>query len=350
MMEKETECSRDEKGRFVKGGLSWMKGKHHTKETKKKLSLVNKGKHSSSATEFKKGQKFLPNGKPMGAHLIGRKLSLEHKRKIGRASKGNTHGYKKGQLPWNAGLPKEMQPMYGKPSIMKGKHHTKETKERLRETTKKMWQNPEIRKKIFESKKGYKHSAETKKKISEAHKGEKNYWYGKKLSEEQKRKLILANTGRKVSEETRRKISLANQGRKLSEETKRKVRKARLRQVFPLKDNSIEIKLQNFLKELGIPFEKHKPLLNIAQADMFIEPNRVVFADGRYWHGCEDCADKNKMSSWIRARKVADILITEKLIRKGFVVLRFWEHKIKKMSLNDFKEHLKIDKQVEVPV
>lgn len=33
--------------------------------------------------------------------LIGRKLSDEHKKKIGKAGLGNTHGFKKGQSAWN---------------------------------------------------------------------------------------------------------------------------------------------------------------------------------------------------------------------------------------------------------
>lgn len=58
---------RDKKGRFIKGTISWIKGKKidrikypnfghnkpHTENTKLKMSLSKKGKHYSIETEFK---------------------------------------------------------------------------------------------------------------------------------------------------------------------------------------------------------------------------------------------------------------------------------------------------------
>ena len=40
----------------------FKKGCKHTEETKKKISLANKGKHLSPNTEFKKGHKFIKGG------------------------------------------------------------------------------------------------------------------------------------------------------------------------------------------------------------------------------------------------------------------------------------------------
>lgn len=109
-----------------------------------------------------------------------------------------------------------------------------------------------------------------------------------------------------------------------------KLKQIRLKQVFPLRDTSIEVALQNKLRELNISFLTHKLILDFTKPDIFIEPNICIFADGCYWHACEQCYDKNKMSNWIRARQVADILITQKLINAGYKVFRFWEHDIKK--------------------
>ncbi len=125
----------------------------------------------------------------------------------------------------------------------------------------------------------------------------------------------------------RKRMSKLRKGRHHTEEIKRKIRICRLKQLFPLKDTLIELRLQNKLTELNILFEKHKTV--IGQPDIFIQPNICIFADGCYWHGCEQCYDKNKMSSWIKQRKAADILITQKLQNEGYVVLRFWEHDIK---------------------
>lgn len=113
-----------------------------------------------------------------------------------------------------------------------------------------------------------------------------------------------------------------------TEETKIKIRKMRLKQVFPIIDTVPELSLQKALFLSGIEFTKHKPIENFVQCDIFIAPNIVIFVDGCYWHGCEQCSDKNKMSSWIRGRKTADLLITQRLVNVGYVVLRFWEHEI----------------------
>lgn len=117
-------------------------------------------------------------------------------------------------------------------------------------------------------------------------------------------------------------------------EVREKLRIARLNQILPTKDTSIEILLQNKLKEHGIPFSIHKKILNLTQPDIFIEPNICIFADGCFWHSCEKCFDKNYFNkpsplfNKIRLRKVSDILITQKLINEGYIVLRFWEHEI----------------------
>lgn len=69
--------------------------------------------------------------------------------------------------------------------------------------------------------KGKHHSKETKNKLSEAHKGEKNPMYGKKRSEETKKKISKAK--KNMSEETRIKISAAHKGKHFSEEAKNKL-------------------------------------------------------------------------------------------------------------------------------
>lgn len=214
--------------------------------------------------------------------------------------------------------------------IRKGSHHTKETKQKLRLANLGKKQSPEhIAKRVLKLR-GKRVSEETKRKISESEKG-------KKLSEETKLKIKLNNAswnrglkgyskGRKVSMETRKKISESQKGKIISEETKQKQREARARQVFPLKDTSIEVKLQQALKQENIIFETHKPILG--QPDIFIAPNICIFADGCYWHGCEQCLDKNKSNQYQQKKQISDLYITLKLKSYGYVVLRFWEHTI----------------------
>ncbi|MHA1225148.1 MAG: NUMOD3 domain-containing DNA-binding protein [Candidatus Hodarchaeales archaeon] len=96
--------------------------------------------------------------------------------------------------------------------MKKGTHHTKETKEKLREINL-----------------GKRHSEITKLKISKLMKGRKITWAnkisralkGRKLSEEHKRKLSESHRGYKMPEDTKKKISKANKGRRLPEWQKR---------------------------------------------------------------------------------------------------------------------------------
>ncbi len=160
------------------------------------------------------------------------------------------------------------------------------------------------------------------------------------------------NKGRKVSETERKKISDAtkqamqrsdikikiqrtqfqkgiipwNKGRKhvYSEETIRQIKEARLRQIFPKKDTNAELILFGILKELNIKFSTHSPIKSICQVDAFIEPNIILFADGDYWH----CNPKfyphpvteAQIKNFHRDKKAND-----KLIKGGYLVLRFWE-------------------------
>jgi len=170
---------------------------------------------------------------------------------------------------------------------------------------------------------------------------------GKHLSKKTKGKISLANRGKipwnkgkshpiaSLNPQIFKKGHIPfNKGKHLSEKTIRKIREARLKQIMPSRDTLIEIKLQKRLKQMGISFETHKPILNITQCDIFIEPNVCIFADGCFFHGCEKCYDKNffnkggELYSKVRARKFLDILTTQKLINEGYTVLRFWEHDI----------------------
>ena len=82
---------------FKKGIISTMKGKHHTEETKQRISLKNKGKHFSPNTEFKKGyiNKFSKKTrKKISLANKGRIFSEETKRKISMAHLGKIGHWK----------------------------------------------------------------------------------------------------------------------------------------------------------------------------------------------------------------------------------------------------------------
>lgn len=99
-------------------------------------------------------------------------------------------------------------------------------------------------------------------------------------------------------------------------EIRNKIREARVKQIFPLKQSSIEILLGEALKKVNIEFETNIPLEGICIPDLFIKPNIVIFCDGDYWHN-------------LPGYKSRDSRINSKLINKGYKVLRLWEHEIK---------------------
>ena len=153
----------------------------------------------------------------------------------------------------------------------------------------------------------------------------KNHWnYGNKMSDEHKEKLM--NGQKKYIEE----FGGWFKGKKFSKEHKEKLKEARKYQITPIKDSSIEVKIKDFLKKLGIEFFTHQYMKidHGYQCDILIPSmNLVIECDGNYWHKYPVGLEK-------------DHIRTEELIEKGFKVLRLWEHEIKSMDLNSFKGRL----------
>jgi very-short-patch-repair endonuclease len=194
------------------------------------------------------------------------------------------------------------------------------------------------------SRKGWKHTKESKLKMSLKLKGRFGTMKGKHHSEETKRKISELHIGKHHSEKSKRKMSLIKIGKLKSEETKRKIsetwnkpeykqfaRERRIKIILPQKDTSIEVKIQNFLKQLGITFFTHQYIKEIEhgyQCDIFIPSmNLVIECDGDYWH-------KYPIGTEM------DYVHTKELIEKGFKVLRLWEHEIKEMNIIKFNDKL----------
>lgn len=211
---------------------------------------------------------------------------------------------------------------------------------KISENTKKNWENEE-------HKQGFQKGNKTKSQFKKGHKGY-TYWKGKKRSEETKEKIKLKNKGKHFSSDTEFKKGqkllknnqwIKSQANSLKEfyktkkgierrkEISKTIKKSRAKQIFPLKDSSIEIKIRNFLDELKMEYFQHK-YINIKhsyQCDFFIPSlNLIIEVDGNYWHRYPTGTE-------------IDHIRTKELIEKGFKVLRLWEQEIKDMSLNDFK-------------
>lgn len=110
----------------------------------------------------------------------------------------------------------------------------------------------------------------------------------------------------------------AMKDRKHREKTKEKQREKRIEYLSKyhiFKDTSIELKIQEELKNRQIIFEKQKSLLKKYIVDIFIEPNIVIECDGDYWHNRPGAQERDKMRD-------------KNLHNAGYQVYRFWEHEI----------------------
>lgn len=191
-----------------------MKGKHHSEETKRKISESLKGRSLPEETKRKISETL--KRKYGTGELInpwkGRSHSEETKRKLSKAMSG------------------ENNPMYGR-TPWKGKHHSEETKRKMslagmgRENFFVTGHSEESRRKISEGLMGHEVSDETKRKLSERAKerwkdpeiramymkslalrdmtGEKNHFYGKKHSDESLRKIMKSNNAKPNKAEIR---------------------------------------------------------------------------------------------------------------------------------------------------
>ena len=181
------------------------------------------------------------------------------------------------------------------------------------------------------SRKGYKVTKETKEKISGSLKGKLKgiSWdekYGEEKTEELKKKLSKRRKGKNFEE---------LYGKKKADKMKKDWKERRKKMVIPVKDTKIEVKIQNFLKELGITFFTHQYIKEIEhgyQCDILIPSiNLVIECDGDYWH------------KYPIGREIDD-LRTKELIQNGFKVLRLWECDIKKMNLGKFENKIGVYK------
>jgi len=189
---------------------------------------------------------------------------------------------------------------------------------------------------------------------------------GKHQTEYQKLRTSEVHSGKIVSKKTRKKLSKSmilaheegrlntkkenhpNWGKKFSKKLYPKMgwRTSRKNQILPIKDTSIEIKIQKFLKLLSLEFFTHQymKITHSYRCDILILVQKgitqktIIECDGDYFHGN---SDTQQLKDWQIERKRIDELRTKELIAKGFRVIRIWESEIKEMELNDLQIKLK---------
>lgn len=201
--------------------------------------------------------------------------------------------------------------------------------------------NPEIAKKVSEKLKGRKFTEEHKKNMRKKHnltlskrkaisEDRKKFWRenpGKKLKIVGSRKLRRKK--KKIEIPKEKKPRIANSGSFKKGDIR--VKEIRARTVIPFRDTTIEVKIQNFLKEMNMEFYNHQYIREIEhsyQCDIFVPSmNLIIECDGDYWHNYPFGND-------------IDHIRTNELKEKGFKILRLWEREIRKLDLISFKEIL----------
>lgn len=131
------------------------------------------------------------------------------------------------------------------------------------------------------------------------------------------------------------------------------MKKLRRNWIIPIKDTSIEIKIQTILKQLEIEFFTHqymKEIKHAYQCDILIPEQKginqktIIECDGDFFHmnpnkfSPEDKIFKKGMTA--KEKWELDELRTTQLEEVGFRVIRLWENEIKKMEVNGLRERL----------
>ncbi len=282
------------------------KGKRLSKKHKHNLSISHIGLKQSAETikkridKIKGRKKIFKNpilrGIRISKALKGRIMSSEEKQ-IRKDVFSNPVIRKKisdAQI-----LNSKMNPNSG----MKGKHHSNIAKI-----------------KMSKSKIGSTHTEKTKNKISI---NNARGFLGKTHSD--KSKKLMSNITEKEREKRRKRMKEMHKSGKI---------------ILPVKDTTIEVKIQNFLKKLNIEYFTHQYmhiehgyqcdiLIPKQETEGILIPQKTIIeCDGDYWHNYPIGKD-------------IDHLRTSELLSEGFKVLRLWEREIRIMEIDDFKEKLR---------
>lgn len=122
------------------------------------------------------------------------------------------------------------------------------------------------------------------------------------------------------------------------------------------KDTTIELVLRKALWQRGIRYRKnYKGLLG--KPDIVITKYRIaVFCDSDFWHGYDwenrKARIKSNQDYWIpkiERNMKRDREVTATLVEQGWIVLRFWEHTIRKEleeCVEDIQEAVEIRKEI----
>lgn len=96
-----------------------------------------------------------------------------------------------------------------------------------------------------------------------------------------------------------------------------------------------ELALMRLFRRHGLSgWRRHQPVFGRPDF-VFIKARVAVFVDGCFWHGCpkHSTVPATNRAFWKRkltANKLRDRLVNQTLRRKGWQVVRIWEHDLRK--------------------
>ena len=122
------------------------------------------------------------------------------------------------------------------------------------------------------------------------------------------------------------------------------------------KDTTIELALRKALWQRGIRYRKNYKGL-IGKPDIVITKYRIaVICDSDFWHGYDwenrKARIKSNQNYWIpkiERNMKRDREVTAALVEQGWIVLRFWEHTIRKEleeCVDDIQEAVDVRKEL----
>ena len=120
-----------------------------------------------------------------------------------------------------------------------------------------------------------------------------------------------------------------NRGDFMSPETRSRVM-SRIRG----RGTGLELEVASELKKRGVRWESHSQDIPGRPDFLFRTQKVALFVDGDFWHGWRFPLWRDKLSEpWevkIQANRARDRKNYQKLRRRGSMVIRIWEHQIKK--------------------
>ncbi len=128
----------------------------------------------------------------------------------------------------------------------------------------------------------------------------------------------------------------------------RKVRSAIMSSVKSRGNKTTEWPLRSRFVQAGVKgWRMHPKGLPSVPDFCFPHKKMAIFVDGCFWHGCRKCYRRPKTSCGYWDKKVftnirRDRLKRAGLQRMGWIVIRFWEHEVKKSPQNCVEKIFKL--------